>query len=369
MAESQPHQPDLNNEDEPSKPWADSDTLFAVETAVRTGGLPARSLALYARWWQLETWLRELAYVELRACYGALWADQVKAATGRQSQDAAFTHMLGADNENPLAYLDYSKLVEVIGNNWNLFEYALIERRSWDGRQEELKRIRHRIAHMRRPHDDDLSRIEQTLRDLERGTFIALASYNKRFPPNGDKHSDPVTRGWILDEHPIARQLVQHAERQYETRLLVHTSRRPWATWPSSFERAEGVLWHVGFYMRARSINLRRLWNDGAVVVVRPLLVHVLSDNPWGVEFTFAAADDPNEISDAIGDIFEAVLGNSQYNNATDDFKARQDRWIRNSSNVDYRVLTNTGWNIVSESTVPISAFGAGGGVTSAPGW
>lgn len=29
--------------------------------------LPPESLALYARWWQLETWLRQLAYVELRA--------------------------------------------------------------------------------------------------------------------------------------------------------------------------------------------------------------------------------------------------------------------------------------------------------------
>jgi hypothetical protein len=34
-------------------------------------------------------------------------------------------------------------------------------------------RIRHRIGHVRRPHDDDLNRVEQALRDLEHGAFVA----------------------------------------------------------------------------------------------------------------------------------------------------------------------------------------------------
>jgi hypothetical protein len=38
-------------------------------------GCPPRLRALYARWWQLETWLRELAYVELRALLGTRWVE------------------------------------------------------------------------------------------------------------------------------------------------------------------------------------------------------------------------------------------------------------------------------------------------------
>jgi len=308
-------------------------------------------------------------YVELRARRGASWVDQVKAATGRQTQDATYTHMVGTDNDNPLAYLDYSQLVEIIGKNWDQFGYALIERRSWDGRQEELKRIRHRISHMRRPHEDDLARLEQTLRDLERGTFVALASYNRRFAPDKDQNSDPVTKGWILEEHPTARRLMGHAWRQYETTLNVRASRRPWANWPSNLVRASGVLWHADFHMRQRSIDLRSLWNDSALTAARPLLVHMLSTGPWNVEFTFAAADDPNAVSDAIGDVFDAVLENSRLNSAAVDFDMQMDRWARRASNVDYRVLINSGWNIVDSMTVPITNFGAGGGVTSPLVW
>lgn len=187
------------------------------------------SLALYARWWQLETWLRELVYVELRARHGVGWLDVVRVASGRQTLDATFTHMLSADTDNPLAYLDYSQLVSLIDANWDLCSYALLERASWNGRQAELARIRHRIGHCRKPHADDLGRLEQTLRDLERGRFIAHASYNDARSQLGGGHSGRVVRDWQHGEHETAQRLVEHASRQYETRIKVSLSRRPWA--------------------------------------------------------------------------------------------------------------------------------------------
>jgi hypothetical protein len=146
--------------------------------------MPEESLAIFMRWWQLETWLRELVYVELRSMYGADWDARVTASAGRQKQDAKYLHMSSADNDNPLAYLDYSQLLQVIEAHDAQLRYALLEAGSWAGRQEELKRIRHRIGHMRKPHPDDLARLEQTLRDLERGAYIACASYNDRWVPD-----------------------------------------------------------------------------------------------------------------------------------------------------------------------------------------
>jgi hypothetical protein len=78
-------------------------------------GVDEEALVLYGRWWQLETWLREVAYLELRSKYGVKWTDQVKAASGRQNSDAEWTHMLGPDNDNPLAYLDFSQLRSLMG--------------------------------------------------------------------------------------------------------------------------------------------------------------------------------------------------------------------------------------------------------------
>jgi hypothetical protein len=323
--------------------------------------IPAESLALYARWWELETWLRQLVYVELRAFHGRAWENSVGAAIGRQAQDAQFQHMANEDTDNPLAYLDYSQLRAVIEAeaNWPLFAPSLLHRPVWDGRQEELARIRHRVSHVRRPHTDDLQRLEQTLRDLERGAFIAFASYNRQFEPNPAVHHDAVTTGWISGEHSVARRLLEHADRQYGTRLLLQFSRRPWAERPTTLVAAPGVLWHANFYMRKRNVDIQRLWDR--LHHIRPLLVHLVVDDPSTVSFVFSAMDDDTSIADAIGSAFDALLTTSQDGYLDEGSQLR--RWEQRTPAVDYRVLHGTGWNVIGESTVPITIFGAGGGV------
>ena len=63
-------------------------------------------------------WLRQFVYVELRGRDGRQWEQLVRAASGRQSQDAQFRHMTSTGTENPLAYLDYPQLQDLIGRNW-----------------------------------------------------------------------------------------------------------------------------------------------------------------------------------------------------------------------------------------------------------
>lgn len=344
--------------------WLDRESVSALR-AVIPSTMPSASAALYARWWQLETWLRELVYVELRSLYGQRWSSAVSPVDARLKQDAAFSHMSGPDNDNPLAYLDYSQLLALIDAQWEQLGYALLERRAWDGRQEELKRIRHRIGHMRKPHADDLNRLEQTLRDLERGTYIALASYNER-GVDDETRTDPVTLSWIRGLHPTAQRLTMHARRQYETHLIVNASRRPWASIPSDLAGAPGILWHADFILRGRTIDAAALWHDSAMEKARPLIVHMLADYPGRVGFTFSAVDEPSAVADAIGEIFDAVLMVARPGGL--DFED-QAAWQRRVRAVDYRVLSGSGWSIVDESTLPFTSFSAGGGVKSKPDW
>ena len=351
----------------PDQPWPEnlpSQTDHALEATVGHW-LPPESLALYARWWQLETWLRQLAYVELRARDGRQWDQAVRAASGRQSQDAQFRHMTSTDTENPLAYLDYSQLQDLIERNWAQFAPALIRQPSWTARQEELARIRHRIGHVRRPHDDDLNRIEQTLRDLEQGAFVACASYNKQIIPSADEHDDAVTTGWLRQRHPAAK-LIEHADSRYDTNVVLRVSRRPWARWPDSLANASGILWHVGFFMRNRSVDVSDFWHASSFVVARSLVLHLVADDPSHVSLTFAAADDDQAIADAIGEALETFLSVSRHGYLDED---EERRWRRRALRTDYRVIHATGWNIIDETTIPISSFGAGGGVTAATSW
>lgn len=349
-----------------SEPWLVTSDGEAVRTAARLG-VPPASLALYARWWQLESWLRELVYVELRARHGRQWDDVVRAASGRQSQDATYTHMQSPDAQNPLAYLDYSQIVSLIDENWETFDYALLTKKAWDGRQEELKRIRHRIGHMRRPHPDDLGRLEQTLRDLERGTFVALASYNDGETPDPDEHSDAVTRGWVQGEHEDARRLVNHALRQYETRLIVRSSVRPWVHAGQRAGHGPGHLWHAEFFVRGRSVDAGSLWYDTQIESIRPLIVHMSCFDPYHIGFTFSGADNDTAVADAIGAAFDAVLMNASLR--VTGFGDELEQWRRTVRDVDFRLLVESGWMIVERTTLPISNFGSGGGVRSNPGW
>ena len=283
---------------------------------------------------------------------------------GRQSQDASFTHMAGADNDNPLAYLDYSQLLHVLAAHWDQVAYALVERRSWEGRQEDLKRIRHRIGHLRRPHGDDLARLEQTLRDLERGAFRALASYNDKVVPERIAGSDAVAVGWLQHQHPDAQRLVDHALSRYDTRLLVRKSRRPWSPGGLPDPSGPGQLWHVDFLLRDRYLDARALWHDSYVAGVRALLVHMLSDDCWSVGFTFSAVDDGDTIADAIGSVFEAVLTVSRRGYPTEDQEQVLRRRVHDSP--DFRLLSGSRWNLVDETTLPITLFGSGTGVEMA---
>lgn len=269
--------------------------------------------------------------------------------------------MASEDTVNPLAYLDYSQLNQVIVDNWELFEATLIHRPAWDGRQEELARIRHRIGHMRRPHPDDLGRLEQTLRDIERGAFIAQAFYNHRRDPDPDRYRDAVTAGWLGRDYETAQRLIDHAEQQYGTSLQLSASQRPWvSTWPESLTNASGILWHATFMMRDRAVDIQELWNG--LRGVYHYIVHLLADSPSSISFTFAAVDDDQAIADAIGRAFDAVLLASDSDRLND---TQLRRWQQRAIGIDYRIIHETGWNVIDESTLPIDIFGAGGGVTT----
>jgi len=147
--------------------------------------------------------------------------------TRSESDRRRHTYMPTPDATSQLAYLDVGDLFELLARNWELFKPSLIDRPQWDGRVSELNTIRRRIAHCRRPHADDLNRLEQTLRDLERGAFRAFASFNAQRTPSWDL-LDPMVDSWIRNGNHNA-DFVKHARDQYGVSFMCRYSRRPWA--------------------------------------------------------------------------------------------------------------------------------------------
>jgi hypothetical protein len=272
------------------------------------GGVPPAALAAYGRWWQLETYLRQVVYTELRAAFGLGWVEHLSgAATTRAERDRVNAYMASADAEELLAYADASVLFSLIKGKWELFEPVLLPQVRWDGLVDELLAIRNRSAHCRRPHRDDLTRLEQALRNLEPGAREFYRSYTQ-VHRLGQEEDDPVVDAWLRKSHPSAERLVDHCREQYDVRFRLGISTRPWG--PSIEAEAPisgtaGILWHADWILGSEEIWPSDLWKE-LNEEVRGLLVHLLIDGT-AVTATFAVVDDPEAVADAIGHIFDAI--------------------------------------------------------------
>ncbi len=330
----------------------------ALSAGWNNSGMPAAASALYSRWWQLETWLRSLVYLELRCAKGSAWADVLSATSSadRQQKDEEYRHMRTPDAQDQLAYLDAGPLLQLTHDQWPLFHLYLPTQKIWAGRIEELKAIRNRIGHCRRPHGDDLDRLEQTLRDLEGGAFLATSSFNDQSRPK-QEWSDVLVRDWVHGEHSDAR-LVEHAHRQYDTTFRLSLSRRPWAdSLPPNEVRLghrPGYVWHACWYFRGgRSFNLAKFWRD--LELDKGLIMLVCADSASSLQVSFSALEDQKQVSDAIGRSFDAALTNLERRPCEDDYVA----WARRYSDVDPRVHAATPWAGVDPSMEGIRMFGA----------
>lgn len=318
-------------------------------------GMPPMASAAYARWWQLETWLRSLVYVELRTALGDKWIQALPQNSGlRQSREDEFRYMQTADAQSRLAYADASALMKITQDNWELFEKYVLARNVWSGRIEELCAIRNRIGHCRRPHADDLARLEQTLRDLEHGAFVAASAFNRQWTVHKD-WTDEVVEGW----HHIDAHLVSHANRQYETGFHLRFSRRPWGRRPAELPAISGLpgyIWHAAWTFRGeRSIDLSGFWRD--IGPHHDEILLVCCNGPHAIEVSLPAVSNPSTVSEVIGRCFYAVLENLTPTGRSVDYAEWNTRYVE----LDTRVQVNSIWSLVEDSMQRhgVSIFGA----------
>lgn len=342
----------------PDREWAA--VASEIRRAIKVSweyGMPSMASGLYGRWWQLETWLRSLVYVELRAAAGEAWVESLPKLTElRQQGERGFHYMATPDAQDRLAYTDASVLFNIMQDRWNLFENSLLSKNVWVGRVEELLAIRNRIGHCRRPHTDDLVRLEQTLRDLDGGAFMATSAFNRQWRAD-ENWTDAVVDGWVRMHHEVAGHLIEHANRQYETAFELRYSRRPWCESSAEKQTISGVpghVWHAFWYFRGgRSFNLRQFWRD--VEPFRNVIFMVCADSPSSVEVSFSTMDDPETISVAIGHCFDAALYSIGRGSASDDYT----QWRERYAELDPRVQVVTPWSSIDESMHGVSVFSA----------
>lgn len=218
--------------------------------------LPERALQTYARLWQLETWLRRMVYVELRSYLGDDWKSKVKVENAEfpQKEDKALVHM-PTPEENPLSYVQLSELCRIVSEYRRLFDPFLPPAAVWEGRMKEIAQVRHRVAHFRQGNERDLDRVVHLLRDLDKGFWKFITSYNDQrhvLPQDGDPVFAHVLQ---IDLRPF----VEVAPREWaQVGFIPHdvwfgvsvaATVRPWAKWTEPVAGQEGIFYDVTIYL------------------------------------------------------------------------------------------------------------------------
>lgn len=226
--------------------------------------LPQRVLSSYARLWQFETWLRRMVYVELKSRDGDSWGQSFGRSEHPRNSDKRFTHM-PTPEDDPLSFGQFSDLQKAISQHWNLFLAYLPPKEIWEVKLQEVTQIRHRVAHFRRGHFDDLQRILQILRDIDRGFWTFCTSYNDPDPVL-PASKDPVTEQFAkYDPFPYTEvekgkwARVGIADPSMICSATVDVLRRPWAELVQPVCGTAGYLYDVRIAAREmRTYNYRQ---------------------------------------------------------------------------------------------------------------
>jgi hypothetical protein len=234
--------------------------------------LPERVLETYIRLWQLETWLRWMVYIEFRAAYGDEWEKHVVTSKAEESRKAngKLKHM-PTPEADLLSYSTFGDVCSTIENEWDYFQSYLPPKNLWAGKLIEIKQIRHRVAHFRRGHSDDLQRTLQFLRDLDKGFWEFCTSYNRTFPILPPTE-DPVIHKFIhLNPFPYQKvgdnkwAIMGIADPNSWFAMTIEVVSRPWTSKEVSFpiEGKQGFFYSVVIVGRQqRYFDYRRYFDD-----------------------------------------------------------------------------------------------------------
>lgn len=301
--------------------------------------VPDSVLAVYGCWYQVETWLRTVAYITLRAQHGVAWDGEVKAAQRYAISGRAMGYIASPDRNNLMAFLDTGKLFELIGkliatHTW--LEDVLFPATIWDARSLELNKIRRQVGHCRRPDRHDLRRLEQTLDDLETGSLVFLNAQTSL--PVSTSLDDPVVQAW---SGPALTQLRKHLQRKFELRIDLEYVTQPWATYTSgmAITGTPGLLWALDLGDPSRFLEPSTLWSRLAESTQR-LLVNIHMAAPVGFRVTFAAVDNPSAIAEAFSDILTAYARSARPVESYTVCEA--EAWPRDKDFLDPRILIDS---------------------------
>jgi hypothetical protein len=166
-----------------------------------------QTLHTFLRLYQLETWIREMVYLELKAYYGIDWWAEVEGlkrgniradlAEKYRSKDSQHPHISTPEND-PLWFISFDSLLKIIFNEkmWKRFAPYFTTKTILRSKFEEIAPVRNRVAHCRSLHAYDLRRLEQLMLDFDQGFWRFCTSYQDHYVFAGKLSNNEVAQNY-----------------------------------------------------------------------------------------------------------------------------------------------------------------------------
>jgi hypothetical protein len=298
----------------------------------RLGEMPPDAPLSYVYLWQLENWLRQMVYVELKSELGQGWTKAIKAQGVERSRDADLymSHMPGPERQL-LAFSSLGVLAGIIESRWDLFESYLPPKEIWQAKLKEVAQVRHRIAHFRYGNSSDARRVANFLQDIDQGVLRFCASYNDTkpvLPPDRDPIAlDTANRaGGIPYVHTEENKWVMLDSPRIHDRLSAHVevNIRPWVG-PISppYCGKAGVVYSLEFTGFKAHFEYELIL-AGTARYEADLLHVLLSPSMNSLRFTLPAVLGEQRLIDLVGGLFKVVLQNTMGGREYDDAEQLQ---------------------------------------------
>ena len=283
-----------------------------IVTAI-AGGVSKRSLAIMARWWQLETYLRTLVYIQLQGLFGPSMGSEFQKEKKRLELANEHSYMASADDGYLPSQFDVGALLKLIDKYWDQCQFGIgLPKAVWSGRIDELIPVRHRLAHCRRPHVDDADRIDQLLRDLEPAANRVFRAYTD-WSDVDPGLVDPVVDDWVRLQHNVSH-LVEHGRERKGIDFSLRAVELPGATCSGlAVTGSPGWFWVMHAYVREGGLYIDDYLRDTSVQKLMPMVTHIVQPSRSEIAVTIAAVGDPHVTSNLIGGLLEAVFSEREW--------------------------------------------------------
>ncbi len=291
------------------------------ELIERLPEMPADAPVTYIYLWQLETWLRQMVYVELKSELGKAWAaaTQLPQAQKSMQSDMDLTHMPGPERQ-VLSFSSLSELSKIIEARWDLFGSYLPPKNIWLAKLSEVEQVRHRVAHYRYGNSADAARVASFLRDVDHGFWHFCTSYNETWPVLPPER-DPVSFAVAERVGGVPYALVEDGKwamvtppRELGTiTTTVEVNRRPWAqkTGPP-FCGKEGYLYSLTIIAYRRCFDYRPILERAERY--EDDILHILLDSLEGIiRFTLPAVLGQQRLEEVVGDLITIAFQNTRH--------------------------------------------------------